>query len=155
VRPAAAWLLGPFELDRARIELEDRGLCRGEDVNADDWFPDGVERPRAAGGRRSARAQARKQCEGCPVMSTCLLVALTNDERHGIWAGRPGWELADIRQGIRAAEYALESYRKAATARAETAVAELAVVDLVDSEVVDDQLRELLVERFGALEGAA
>ena len=32
-------------------------------------------------------AEARKVCTACPVTASCLLYALDNDERYGVWAG--------------------------------------------------------------------
>lgn len=56
-------------------------LCRNA---GEDFFPSGYER-KAERAEREARAKAI--CRACPVQSDCLLSALANNEKRGVWGG--------------------------------------------------------------------
>lgn len=59
----------------------DQAACAG--APTDDWFPH-------RGSERTPEAvRARDLCTTCPVWEDCLLYALANRERHGIWGGIP------------------------------------------------------------------
>lgn len=58
------------------VRWESQAACAGEDPDL--FFPDGDP----------ARIQAAKRiCQGCPVFSECLAVALERREAHGVWGG--------------------------------------------------------------------
>ena len=54
------------------------------------WFPND--------GDRHAARRARELCATCPVARQCLEFALSNNERHGIWAGFNSDQLARMRR---------------------------------------------------------
>jgi hypothetical protein len=90
------------ELIQASIELEEEGLCNQPNADPDRWFPRGEQqRPRPGRAEIISLRRAWTQCRDkdrypCRVIATCLKVALARRERHGIWAGQPGWKLAQI-----------------------------------------------------------
>ena len=65
------------------INWMESAVCRQTDLSL--WFPE-KENPNPAGLIRTIRA-AQNVCRTCPVQTECLDYALTNNERHGIWAG--------------------------------------------------------------------
>lgn len=67
---------------------QERGVCRTEDPEL--FFPIGNTGPALA---QIDRAKA--VCNRCPVIDTCLKVALENDE-HGVWGGRSESERQEI-----------------------------------------------------------
>ena len=54
------------------------------------WFPND--------GDRHAARRARELCATCPVAQQCLEFALSNGEKHGIWAGLNSDQLARLRR---------------------------------------------------------
>ena len=107
---SAAWLLSPAELVSARDELIDSGLCCAPEANPDDWSP---------AVRRVTRQDAAKQCAGCPVLGTCLLVGISGEEfdESTIHGGQPGWALSQLHTGIERAEEALPALHAEQRAR--------------------------------------
>lgn len=51
--------------------------ARCAEVDPDLWFPE----------IGSPAPEAKKICGSCPVAAQCAELAVTNNERHGIWAG--------------------------------------------------------------------
>jgi WhiB family redox-sensing transcriptional regulator len=66
----------------ARTSWVELGACRTSELGPDAWFP-------GVGESRSALTRAAKQTcrRECPVAVECLLHALGEGERHGIWGG--------------------------------------------------------------------
>ena len=62
-------------------EWTEHALCRGIDTSA--FFPE------KGGQRWTPFITARDLCGRCPVADDCLLYALKNRERHGLWGGVP------------------------------------------------------------------
>lgn len=96
------WAMTPAALYAARIRMEQEGLCSAPGADPEDWFPLGVTNPRSTATRQAAQGRAERQCQDaegrpCPVLDTCLLVALNDGSSHGIWAGRIPMDLAAIR----------------------------------------------------------
>lgn len=61
------------------------GLCRGEEVDINLFFPQ-----TGSGNSRSVlqiQAQAQAICNECPVESDCLEYALKTRQEHGMWGG--------------------------------------------------------------------
>lgn len=56
-----------------------QAACRDHAPSRDWWFPEH--------GETHLAKRAAAICQGCPVQADCLDYALTNNERHGIWAG--------------------------------------------------------------------
>lgn len=57
--------------------------CHGMDPSI--WFPE-TETGREASSIE-ALEPAKEICRVCPLVEECLMVALTNDETHGVWGG--------------------------------------------------------------------
>jgi hypothetical protein len=103
-----------LSVQRASVELERGGLCSRPGVDPDGWFPVEADHPVSERARAVSVERAWAQCRDeadrpCPVMATCLVVALARGERHGIWAGRPGWKLAERRRAA-AVELMLDEF---------------------------------------------
>ena len=64
-----------------RADWMDTALCRGKDTR--NWYPD------KGGNNWTPYVQARDLCGRCPVNNDCLLYALRNKERFGLWGGIP------------------------------------------------------------------
>lgn len=45
-------------------------------------------------------AEAKRICSSCPVEEECLLFALSNGERYGVWGGTTPSEREDMRADI-------------------------------------------------------
>ena len=67
-----------------------QAACAGHDLNL--WFPDA--------GDRDSLAKARTICGQCPVATDCLMYAINNDIRHGVWGGKSSRERAKIRHTL-------------------------------------------------------
>lgn len=61
------------------------GLCAQADPEA--WFALGV-----------VQAQAKRLCQGCPVIEECLEYALTANEPWGVWGGTTARERKGMRR---------------------------------------------------------
>lgn len=55
-----------------------RMWSRCADTDPDSFFTDNEEKPETA---------AKRVCAACPVRENCLLYAIANNERHGVWGG--------------------------------------------------------------------
>lgn len=64
-----------------RAEWTEQAACRGHDTS--NYFPD------RGSTDRLPYIQARDRCTTCPVVDDCLLYALRNKERFGLWGGVP------------------------------------------------------------------
>ena len=64
-----------------RADWMDNALCRGKDTR--NWYPD------KGGNNWTPYIEARDLCGRCPVNNDCLLYALRNKERFGLWGGIP------------------------------------------------------------------
>ena len=62
-----------------RPEWQADGLCRGSDT-PEIFFP--------SPGDTEALKAAKSTCHRCPVVRECLIYALDNNERYGIWGGK-------------------------------------------------------------------
>ena len=62
-----------------RPEWQAKSLCRGSDT-PEIFFP--------SPGDTEALKAAKSTCGKCPVIQDCLLYALENNERYGIWGGK-------------------------------------------------------------------
>lgn len=64
-----------------RADWTDRAACRNKDTS--DWYPD------KGGNTATAYIRARDICNRCTVVDDCLVYALKNRERFGLWGGIP------------------------------------------------------------------
>ena len=69
-----------------RRDWQDDASCKG--LDPDIWFLDRVQ---------SART-AKRICSDCPVRIECLVFALSNNERFGVWGGMTEAERKKIRR---------------------------------------------------------
>lgn len=64
-------------------------------VGGDEWFPE----------KGKSGLEAKRVCNGapgrepCPARADCLIYALDNDIREGIWGGLSQWERGHLRRG--------------------------------------------------------
>lgn len=78
-----------------RAEWTQRAACRDLDIAL--FFPkrnDNKDR-----GDNYA-PEARAACAGCPVAAECLMYALNNNERHGLWGGKSPKQRRTIRRQL-------------------------------------------------------
>lgn len=60
-------------------DWKEQAACK--DVETSIFFPEGS----GAGSIKKTEALAKNICRRCPVVSECLMNALSNKEEHGIW----------------------------------------------------------------------
>ena len=77
------WFATDMALPTAPIFQQ--AICRG--VDGDVMFPE----------RGMSVAVLREACRACPARSECLVLALRNGERHGVWGGLSGKTLTSLR----------------------------------------------------------
>lgn len=69
-------------------EWSERAVCAQTDPDA--FFPE----------KGGSTKEAKKICNGCPVMKQCREWALDNDERFGIWGGLSERERRRLKRGV-------------------------------------------------------
>lgn len=69
-----------------RPEWHARAACRGRDDV--DWFPE----------RGESLEPAKAVCAACPVLEECCDFAVTNGEKHGVWAGMSALDRRQLRR---------------------------------------------------------
>lgn len=78
----------PLKIRIDRPSWGPMGICAKAGIDDPKFFGvDDIERPALS---PSAVQGARAMCRACPVNRACLLWALTEDERFGIWGGTTG-----------------------------------------------------------------
>lgn len=85
-------------VDQERLTWQEDGACRG--VDPDVFFPVAED----------DAWRAKEMCKRCVVRTPCLVYALQNRERYGVWGGTTEKERADMfRRGLarRVVEHAL------------------------------------------------
>ncbi|MGL5830483.1 MAG: WhiB family transcriptional regulator [Angustibacter sp.] len=93
----AVQVVGGEELNRLRMRLEDRGICRKPGVDPDLWHPAHAgESPKALFWEQ---IEARTACAGCPVARECVRAVVSMEIAQGrrkvlsgIWGGFAEWE---------------------------------------------------------------
>lgn len=79
-----------------RAEWMGRAACR--DLDPALFFPQRNEMDDKAGNEYAP--EARAACAGCPVAAECLMYALNNGERHGLWGGKSPKQRRTIRRQL-------------------------------------------------------
>ena len=78
-------------MDQERLTWQEDGACRGSDPEV--FFPISDE----------DAWPAKETCKRCAVRTPCLVYALQNRERYGVWGGTTEKERSDMfRRGIAA-----------------------------------------------------
>jgi WhiB family redox-sensing transcriptional regulator len=78
-----------------RAEWTQRAACRDLDINL--FFP---KRDDKRDHGDNYAPEARAACAGCPVAAHCLMYALNNNERHGLWGGKSPNQRRTIRRQL-------------------------------------------------------
>jgi len=73
--------------DAEERDWKRRGLCAQTDP--DSFFPE----------KGGSTREAKRICSGCEVRAECLVFAMDNDERFGIWGGLSERERRRLRRG--------------------------------------------------------
>lgn len=77
-----------------RAEWTARAACRDLDPNL--FFPRVGDEMKAV----DYAPEARAACAGCPVAAECLMYALNNAERYGLWGGKTPLQRRSIRRRL-------------------------------------------------------
>lgn len=77
-----------------------RAACAG--MPADLFYPSGGNEFEARGGSNLYPPAARAACASCPVAAECLVHAVIDGERHGMWGGLSPEERRPIRRQLMA-----------------------------------------------------
>lgn len=77
----------PVQLEKDE-NWQERALCAQTDPEA--FFPE----------KGGSTREAKRICQGCEVRDACLITALENDERFGIWGGLSERERRRLKRGI-------------------------------------------------------
>lgn len=77
-----------------------RAACAG--MPADLFYPSGGNEMEARGGSSLYPPAARAACAECPVATECLVHAVIDGERHGMWGGKSPRERRPIRRQLMA-----------------------------------------------------
>ena len=75
----------PAEMVLPLAPIFREAICRG--LDSDTMFPE----------RGDSIKVLREACRACPARSECLVLALRNGERHGVWGGLSGKTLTSLR----------------------------------------------------------
>lgn len=78
-----------------RAEWMGRAACR--DLDPALFFP---QRDENTDRGDNYAPEARAACAGCPVAAECLMYALNNAERHGLWGGKSPKQRRTIRRQL-------------------------------------------------------
>lgn len=61
---------------------QERGTCRGGPLGS--FYPEGYH---GKANKQIETQTAARYCTGCPVRAECLITALRNEDRFGVWGG--------------------------------------------------------------------